>query len=73
MRKTVLVALLLLFALPVFSLPNSVQLTKKIAGVTVHADYSYSIMQKEELTGCSEEKISMDFIIKNYGNVPNVY
>lgn len=73
MRKTVLVALLLLFALPIFSLPNNVQLTKKITGVTVHADYSYSIMQKEELTGCSDERVSKEFGIKNNGNVPNVY
>ena len=46
---------------------------KQKVQLAITADYSFSVMQKEALIGCTEEILTKQFILRNNGNVPNIY
>lgn len=46
---------------------------KQKISIVIAADYSFSILQKEALIGCAEEVLTKQFLLRNKGNVVNIY
>lgn len=46
---------------------------KQKISIVIAADYSFSILQKEALTGCAEDVLTKQFLLRNKGNVVNIY
>ena len=54
------------------TLSGEIVATKQLT-IPLQANYAFSLLQKEKLKGCSEETLTKKLLLKNKGNVPNVY
>ncbi len=46
---------------------------KQTIRITIAADYSFSVLQKDALSGCAEDILIKKFVLRNKGNVPNIF